>query len=227
MEKRTWGALIVGSLAVCVSSLAISQERKPEVQPNKPSIQQERGTLIETSKRVESRSPGFRRSSLIIGSNVNLRGGSRYGKVHEFVISEQGCVDYVIVAYENRFVAVPWSATTYDPGQRVVMLNVEQTQIQTVPTYTEWTEFTSPTYIGKVNTFFKVDVRTRDSDRVRDRDLQRDDDPSETKTETKTKTKTDTKPDGETETKTKTKTETKPDGETEVKTEKKIETKVE
>ena len=188
MEKKNWSALIVGGLALSVSSLVLSQERKPEAQPNKPGVQQKRTTLTETSKRVESRSTDFRRSSLIIGSNVNLRGGSRYGKVHEFVISEQGCVDYVIVAYDNRFVAVPWSATTYDPDQRVVMLDIEQTQIQTVPTYVEWTEFTSPAYIGRVNTFFKVDVRTRDADRNRPGDSQRDDRPGD---RSKTKTQDD------------------------------------
>ncbi|MBC7819399.1 MAG: PRC-barrel domain-containing protein [Planctomycetaceae bacterium] len=191
MEKRTWSALFVGGLALSVSSLVLSQERKPDAVPKKADVQQNRTTLTETTKRVESRSTDFRRSSLMIGANVNLRGGTRYGKIHEFVISDQGCVDYVIVAHEDRFIPVPWSVTTFDPGQRVVLVDIEQDRIRTIPTFVEYTEFTAPAFIGRVNTFFNVDVRVRDSDRSRPRDPQRDDRPND---RPRTKTQDDPAP---------------------------------
>ena len=82
--KRSWSALVVGGLALSASSLVMSQERKLDAQPYQSGVQETRSTVIETKKRIESGSTDFRRSSLFIGANVNVGGGSRYGKVHEF-----------------------------------------------------------------------------------------------------------------------------------------------
>lgn len=178
MGKRTWGAIVCG-LALSVSSLAFGQEKKLEIRTNKPEVQQKGDKVVETTKRVETSATGFRRSSLLIGTNVSLQGGTRYGKIHEFVISEQGCIDYVIVSHDNRFIPVPWSVTTYDADQRVVMLDIEQDRIKTIPTYVEYTEFTNPAFVTKYNAFYNADVRNRDSDRSRPRDSKRDDLPGD------------------------------------------------
>jgi sporulation protein YlmC with PRC-barrel domain len=84
--------------------------------------QRETTTVRETRTEV-------RKVSTLMGAKVTLeRGESSFGKVTDIVINESGCVDYLIVSYEDELVAVPWGAVTYNVGERVVTLNVAVTR---------------------------------------------------------------------------------------------------
>jgi len=99
------------------------------------------------------------RSSVMIGSTVNFQGGSSLGKVTDFVINDGGCVQYVVVSYQNRFVPVPWMATTYNSADRTLMLAIDQAQLGQIPTFAQYSELSNAQFGQKVNTFFKVDSR--------------------------------------------------------------------
>jgi hypothetical protein len=105
-------------------------------------------------------STGILRSSVMIGSTVNFQGGSALGKVTDFVINDGGCVQYVVVGYQNRFVPVPWMATTYNSADRTLMLAIDQTELGQIPTFGQYSELSNAQFGQKVNTFFKVDSRT-------------------------------------------------------------------
>ena len=96
----------------------------------------------------------------MIGSAVNFQGGSALGKVTDFVINDGGCVQYVVVSYQNRFVPVPWMATTYNSADRTLMLGIDQAQLGQIPTFGQYSELSNAQFGQKVNTFFKVDSRT-------------------------------------------------------------------
>jgi hypothetical protein len=99
------------------------------------------------------------RSSVMIGSTVNFQSGSALGKVTDFVINDGGCVQYVVVSYQNRFVPVPWMATTYNSADRTLMLGIDQAQLGQIPTFGQYSELSNAQFGQKVNTFFKVDSR--------------------------------------------------------------------
>jgi hypothetical protein len=105
-------------------------------------------------------STGILRSTAMMGSAVNFRDGSALGKVSDFVINDGGCVQYVVVSYQNRFVPVPWMAATYNSADRSLMLGIDQAQLAQIPTFGQYSELSNAQFGQKVNTFFKVDART-------------------------------------------------------------------
>src|SRR4051812_4022892 len=74
----------------------------------------------------------IRRATTVIGSGVRLAGGATWGKIEDIVLNENGCVDYVVLANENRFVLVPWAATRVDFAQHFVTIDVPVDRIQTL-----------------------------------------------------------------------------------------------
>jgi hypothetical protein len=109
-----------------------------------------------------SSSSQFLRSSLILSAPVTLSGGASLGTVQEFVISDSGCIDYVIVSHDNRLVPVPWSVASFQAEDRVIMLDIEEAQLAQVPVITDFAELQNTEFVTKVNTFYKVDERSRE-----------------------------------------------------------------
>lgn len=103
------------------------------------------------------RSHGSRllRTSQIIGSRVLLQDGAPYGAVSEFVIGDNGCVDYAVVAYNNRWFAIPWGAGMFDFERRAFVLDIPRNRIRDVPTFTTIAELNNAQFQNRVHTFFR------------------------------------------------------------------------
>jgi hypothetical protein len=145
------GTLLVGCVALGGARTAFCQQRN------------EGGGTPAESKQPNGAahsSTGILRSSTLIGSTANFQGGTALGKVSEVVLNDGGCVEYVVVAYQDRFVPVPWMALTYNSGNRTFMLRIDQAQLGQIPTFAEFTELSNTQFSQKVNTFYKVDSRT-------------------------------------------------------------------
>src|SRR5436305_2877845 len=69
-----------------------------------------------------------RKVTSIIGSRLTVRDGDSLGKVVDIVINEDGCIDYLVVRYDEDFIAVPWGVVTYDVGERVLTVNTRITR---------------------------------------------------------------------------------------------------
>jgi len=102
------------------------------------------------------------RSSVFVGAPVSISGGASLGTVQDIVLSEGGCVDYVIVNYDNRLVPVPWMAGSFRATDRAFLLTLEESQLAQLPTFTDYAQLSDAAFVTKVNTFYKVDDRTRD-----------------------------------------------------------------
>jgi len=81
-----------------------------------------------------------RRLSLVIGGNVRIAQGVSVGKIEDVVLNDQGCIDYVVVVYQDKYVPIPWSVATVDYGQRIVTVDITEQRFAEVPTFTR-TEF--------------------------------------------------------------------------------------
>jgi hypothetical protein len=145
------GTVLAGFLALGGPQSAFCQQRT-----------ERGGTPVESKQRTETPriSTDILRSSVIIGSTVNFQGGTALGKVTDCVINEGGCVEYVVVSYQNRFVPVPWMATTYNSGSRILTLGIDQGRLDQIPTFAAFTELSNAQFAQKVNTFYKVDAGT-------------------------------------------------------------------
>src|SRR5262249_44596414 len=62
-----------------------------------------------------------RKVSAIIGTKVSLKSDS-LGTVKDIVISEDGCIDYLIVDDREEYVAVPWGAVRYDVSEKTIIV---------------------------------------------------------------------------------------------------------
>jgi len=64
-----------------------------------------------------------------MGAKVTMeRGESSFGKVTDIVLSEGGCVEYLIISYEDELVPVPWGVVKYDVGERTVAITTSVTK---------------------------------------------------------------------------------------------------
>ena len=96
------------------------------------------------------------RASIVIGARVRLGSDVMVGKVEDIVLNDQGCVDYAVVVYEDKYVLVPWTVTRVDYADRIVSIDITKERFLEVPTFTRehWPNLTHRTYTQKVRTFF-------------------------------------------------------------------------
>jgi hypothetical protein len=109
-----------------------------------------------------------RRVSTVIGASVRVEGGETFGKVEDVVLSEDGCIDYVVLGYEDRFIAVPWTIVRADFAQRTVLVNVDRRVLLDAPHFArgEWAELSANSaFVQKVRTHFRSHAgqRTRET----------------------------------------------------------------
>lgn len=103
-----------------------------------------------------SSSQEMRRLSLVIGSAVRIANGVSVGKIEDVVLNHRGCIDYVVVAYQDKYVAIPWTVATVDYGQRIVTVDITEQRFAQVPTFTrtDFSVFTQPEFTQKVQSAF-------------------------------------------------------------------------
>jgi hypothetical protein len=108
----------------------------------------------------------FLQGSLIIGSNVLLQGGVSYGTVRDFVISDDGCLEYAVLAADGGLVAVPWNVGFFDVGRHAFTLQIGRDHIRDLPRIRDIAELRDARTQQRVQTFFRGNREMRG---VRDR----------------------------------------------------------
>jgi hypothetical protein len=97
-----------------------------------------------------------RRASAVIGGAVVLKDNVSVGKIEDIVINEDGCVDYLVVAYQEKFIVVPWTVGKFDFERRTIALDIEKERFKEVQTFTrdKWPDFSDAKFVEKVHTFY-------------------------------------------------------------------------
>jgi len=120
-----------------------------------------------------SRTTEVRRVSTVIGASVTLKDADRFGKVEDFIVNDNGCIDYLVVGYEEKYVLVPWSVATVSFDRRVVRMDVTRSAFLEAPTFTKdrWSEVSSGRYLERVRHAFGAtsDRRGRHSEGATER----------------------------------------------------------
>jgi hypothetical protein len=88
------------------------------------------------------------RARSLLGTKISLQGGTQAGTIEDFVLSDEGVIDYVIVSNNGKLVTVPWDAAKFNWQSRTAVINVTPQVFQQVPTYTveQYPNFYAPTY---------------------------------------------------------------------------------
>ena len=74
----------------------------------------------------------IRTVSTVIGSTVKLQSGDTYGKIEDIVLNDSGCLEYVVVSYEDQYYVVPWTVAKVNYQERTIILNTTQQDIRQV-----------------------------------------------------------------------------------------------
>jgi hypothetical protein len=85
-------------------------------------------------------------------ANVVLSDQSKIGKVVDVVLDDGGCVDYLVVSYEDRYVMVPWGVATVNFEERAVYIDVTRDKWRGIPTFTRdrWPSFSDASFTDKM-----------------------------------------------------------------------------
>jgi hypothetical protein len=154
--------LLAGGLVLPLAQFAVGQQPRPGVgqAPQAPAAGVRQGNDrrggLDANRGVQGGELGNQilRGSQIIGATVNLRAGSRFGTVNDFVFGDGGCVQYVIASYGNDFVPIPWGAAAWAPGQRVLTVDIDPGRIRDMPRFHQISELTNHQFSDKVQTFY-------------------------------------------------------------------------
>ena len=106
-----------------------------------------------------------RRVSTFIGASVELQAGGAFGRVEDVIINDEGCIDFVVVVFEEKLIAVPFTLTRVDFGRRVVFLNAERDFLLRAPTFTRdrFPDLSLQSEFGRrVSTFFRESTNRRE-----------------------------------------------------------------
>ena len=115
-----------------------------------------------------SSSTGYLPTTKIIGMKVKTTQGEEVGEVKDVVLDRStGCMAYTVlstgatgtrVSEHTKTVAVPWSVYTVTPDARVLTVEVDREKIYSAPAfdYARIEEFSSPTYINNVYSYYGV-----------------------------------------------------------------------
>jgi len=83
--------------------------------------------------------------------------------VDDFVVDENGYVEYVIVNNSGQFVTVPWDATAFNFEKQIAVINIAPAVFQKIPTYTadKYPVFSEPQYRTTIYRSYGLTPRER------------------------------------------------------------------
>lgn len=93
-------------------------------------VQQE--TTTTTVQNQDGATSQIHTVTTIIGSSVQLQGGDAYGKIYDIVLNDSGCLEYVVVDYQDQYYVVPWTVARVNYQQRTIVLDTTQQNLRQV-----------------------------------------------------------------------------------------------
>jgi hypothetical protein len=150
-----------GCAVLCAAQWAIAQQPIQPAQPAPlPGTVRPQAVLPgqpqDTFNAQAAPGPMFR-GSTIIGSTVDLMGGASLGTVQDLMLGPGGCVDYAVVAYQNQFIPIPWGLVNFEPGRRILMVNIEPARIRELPMVGRIGDIENRQFFNRVHTFYRGD----------------------------------------------------------------------
>jgi hypothetical protein len=151
--NRNW--LLGSLLTLSVGTTAVAQERTADFRANSRGQVQKLSVLMKSKILIQDDKPG--------------------GQIVDIVLSEGGCVDYVVATYEDQYYVVPYSAVNVRYADQVVFVDIAPAQFQKVQFFSSgnWPDFYAADYRQQVFATFNVNKIRIDNDRnptPRDRD---------------------------------------------------------
>jgi PRC-barrel domain len=149
------------------SALAQTKPPPPPTTPPRPTDPARVTPATPVSRTSEA--PQAYRVKQVLGSKVFIQGNVSIGTVDDVVFSDNGQVEYLIVANEGKLVTVPWEAAKFNFEKQTATINITQEKYREIPTYTvrEYPVFFEPTYRTRAYGWYGLTPRPFAGIRVR------------------------------------------------------------
>jgi hypothetical protein len=135
-----------------VLPVVVEEEQQVQIAPA-PAVQ---------TTNVSAEAGSVHRISTFMNTPVHLTGGATSGQVADFILNDHGCVDYLVVSHNNRYMLVPFRVAQFNWSGRFIGLNINQDRFNQIPTFTQaqWGTVYGPQsqYMQQLNTFFGVNA---------------------------------------------------------------------
>jgi hypothetical protein len=93
----------------------------------------------------------------MIGAAVQLRAGGPVGRVKDFVIAKDGNIEFVVVAFRERFILVPFNVIVLDFPNRVVIVDADRDRFFRFRTISDIAE------VRTLSPFLRASITLRES----------------------------------------------------------------
>ena len=90
------------------------------------------------------------------GSHVNNMQGEDLGTVDDFVIDTDGRVEFAILSYADKLVAVPFDAITYDQSEKRFSLNMSKERIESAPAFDKTTDLYRSAWADDIYRYYGI-----------------------------------------------------------------------
>ncbi len=143
-------SLAIGACLIAVSALSIHAQDRPL----KP---------IAAGGSVQ-----FTKLSTVMNSKILIQEDQAAGQVVDVVLSDSGCIDYLVASYDEKHYVVPYSAVTFRGPDRIVYIDIAPAQFRRVEFFTgnRWPDFYATTYQRNVFNVFGVTTFRNDGPRT-------------------------------------------------------------
>jgi len=161
---------LIAATAICLFLAAVpafSQIQKRDgVRQSNPAPSVERSRTTTTTR--SSSSKEIHKFSTLVDGNVVIREDKPAGQVVDFVLTDQGCVDYVVATYEDEYSLIPFSAVEFRWAKSVVFVDISQSQFAKVMFFSknDWPDITASSFRDEVFSTFNVSATRRDATRT-------------------------------------------------------------
>lgn len=110
--------------------------------------------------RPEAREHGVRLSQAM-KYNIFIQDDQAAGQVVDFIVSDGGCIDYIVASYDEQYYLIPYAAASFRYDDSVVFVDLAPARFEQVQFFAQndWPDYYVPAYRQKVFTTFGVDAR--------------------------------------------------------------------
>jgi len=126
-------------------------------------VARERSSTTTTTTRSGSKTE-IQKISTIMKSKVLIQDDQNAGKVVDFVLSDGGCLDYIVASYEDDYYVIPFSAATLRYDDSVVFVDISRSTFRNLQFFSSnnWPDLHARSFQDKVFSSFNVSSTRRE-----------------------------------------------------------------
>lgn len=114
-----------------------------------------------------------RRLTQVMEYNILIQDDEPAGKVVDFVLSDGGCIDYIVALHDDQYYVIPYSAAVVRYDDSIVFVDIAPAKFQQVQFFANdnWPDFYATGYSKQIFTTFGVNAARRGGNATFRRDL--------------------------------------------------------